>query len=57
MSGDRLLLGAAIAIVAVAEIGLILVGRPRRPLEVMWTAVPAIAMGLLLLWAWRISGA
>ncbi len=57
MTGDRLVLTAAIAIVAVALIGLLVVGRPRKPLEVVWSALPAVGLILLMIWAWQSLGA
>jgi hypothetical protein len=49
---DRLVLAAAIAIVAVAQIGLLVVGRPRKARELVWQALPATGLALLLIWAW-----
>jgi hypothetical protein len=57
VTGTRLVLVAAVAVVAAAQIGLIVIGRPRKPTEVLWIAVPAIGLGLLLWWAWRVTGA
>jgi hypothetical protein len=46
-------LAAATAAVAVAQVGILVAARPRRPAELALALVPAGALAVLLVLAWR----
>lgn len=47
-----MVLAAATAILVVAQIGIIVLSRPRRIRDAVFLALPAIGLGVLLVAAW-----
>ena len=48
-----MVLAAATAVAAAAQVGIAVVARPRRPADVLLVGVPAAALAVLLVFAWR----
>ena len=56
METDTIVLAAATAVVAIAQVGIVMLTRPQRLREAVLLAAPTLGLVALLIVAWRTVG-